>query len=68
VHINGIYGGKNIDDSSDFSYHSSDRLDEDDENGYDVLDDGADGTSPTMSTCGKDGQSFIGRQLDNLPD
>ncbi len=47
---------------------ASDGADEDDEDGNKVLGDGADGTSPTMSTCGKDGQSLIGGQLDNLPD
>ncbi len=60
VDNNGIYGGKNDDDDSNFTFHSSDGLDEDDENGDEVLDDGADGTSPTMSTCGKYGQSFMG--------
>ncbi len=60
VDNNGIYGGENDDDDGDFTYHSSDRLDEDDENGDKVLGNGADGTSPTISTCGKDGQSFIG--------
>jgi hypothetical protein len=59
VDNNGIYGGKNDDDDSNFTYHSSDWLDEDDEDGDEVLGNGADGTSPTMSTCGKDGQSFI---------
>jgi hypothetical protein len=37
-------------------------------NGDEVLGNGADCTSPTMSTCGKDGQSFIGGQLANLSD
>jgi hypothetical protein len=65
---NGIYGGKNDDDDGDFTYHSSDRLDKDDENGDAVLGVGADDTSPTMPTCGKDGQSFIGGHSDDLPD
>jgi hypothetical protein len=64
----GIYCGKNDDDDGNFTYHSSDRLNEDDENGNEVLGNGADGTSPTMSTCGKDFQSFIGGHSDNLPD
>jgi hypothetical protein len=64
----GIYGGENDDDDGDFTYHSSDGSNEDDENGNEVLGNGTDGTSPTMSTCGKDGQSLIGGQLDNLPD
>jgi hypothetical protein len=64
----GIYCGKNDDDDGNFTYHSSDGLNEDDENGDEVLGDGADGTSPTMSTCGKDVQSFIGGHSDNLPD
>jgi hypothetical protein len=68
VDNNGIYGGENDDDAGNFTYHSSDRLDEDDENSDEVLGDGMDGTSPTMSTCGKDGQSYIWRQLDNLSD
>jgi hypothetical protein len=68
VENNGIYGGKNDDGDGDFIYHSSDGLDKDDEDGNEVLGNSADGTSSTMSTCGKDGQSFIGGQLDNLPD
>jgi hypothetical protein len=69
VDNNGIYSGKNDDDDDgDFTCHSSDGSDEDDENGNEVLGNGADCASPTMSTCGKDGQSFIGGQLDHLPD
>jgi hypothetical protein len=68
VDNNGIYGGKNDDDDDNFTYHSSDGLDEDDEDGNEVLGNGGEGTSPTMSSCGKDGQSFIRGQLDNLPD
>jgi hypothetical protein len=68
VDNNGIYNGKNDDDDGDFNYHSSDGLDKDDENGKEVLGDGTDGTSPTLSTCGKVGQIFIGGQLVNLPD
>jgi hypothetical protein len=40
---NGIYGGENDDDEGDFTYHSSDGLDEDDENGNEVLGNGKDG-------------------------
>jgi hypothetical protein len=65
---NGIYSGENDNDDGDFTYHSSDGLDEDDENGNEVLGNGADGTSPTKSECGKDGQSLVGGQLDDLPD
>jgi hypothetical protein len=65
---NGIYGGKNDDDDGNFTYHSSDRSDEDDQDGNEVLGKSADGMSPTMSACGKDGQSFIRGQLDDLPD
>jgi hypothetical protein len=69
VDNNGIYGGKNDDaDDGNFTYHSSDGLDKDDEEGNEVLGNGADGTLPTMSACDKDGQSFIKEQLDNLPD
>jgi hypothetical protein len=64
---NGIYGGKNDDDDGDYTYPSSDGSDEDDEDGNEVLGNGVDGMSPTMSACGKDGQSFIRGQLDNLP-
>jgi hypothetical protein len=65
---NGIYSGENDDNDGNFTYHSSEGLDEDDENGDEVLGNGIDGTSPTMSECDKDGQSLIGGQLDNLPD
>jgi hypothetical protein len=68
VDNNGIYSGKNDDDDGNFTYHSSDGSDEDDENDNEVLGNGADGTSPTMSTGGKDGQSLIGGQLGDLPD
>jgi hypothetical protein len=68
VNNNGIYNGKNDDDNGNFTCHSSDGLDKDDEDGNEVLGEGVDGMSPTLSTCGKDGQSFIGGQLANLPD
>ncbi len=69
VDNNGIYSDRNDDDEGNFTYHSSsDGLDEDDEDGNEVLGNSIDGTSPTMSTCGKDNQSFIEGQLDNLPD
>jgi hypothetical protein len=60
VDNNGIYGGKNDGDDDDFTYHSSDGSDKDDKDGDEVLGNGTDGTSPLMSTCSKDGQSFIG--------
>jgi hypothetical protein len=66
--INGIYGGKNDDVDGNFTYHSSDRLDEDDENGNEVLGNGADGTSPTMSTCGKRWSEFHWGKVGSLPD
>jgi hypothetical protein len=68
VDNNGIYDGKNDDDDGNFTYHSSDALDKDDEDGNEVLGNGADGTSPTLPTRGKDGQSFIGGQFADLPD
>ncbi len=68
VDNNGIHCGDNGDDDGDFTYHSSDRSDKDDEDGDEVLGEGADCTSPTISACGKDGQGFIRGQLDDLPD
>jgi hypothetical protein len=43
-------------------------LDEDDEDGDEVLGDGTDGTSPTMSAFGKDGQDLNSGQVEDLPD
>jgi hypothetical protein len=68
VDNNGIYNGENDDDDGNFTYHSSAGPDEEDEDGDEVLDNGAAGTSLKLSTCGKDGQSFIGGQLADLPD
>jgi hypothetical protein len=68
VDNNGIINGKNDDNDGNFTYHSSDRSDKDDEDGNKVLGNGVDGTSPKLSTCGKVGQSFIGGQLADLPD
>jgi hypothetical protein len=68
VDNNGIYNGENDDDDGNFTYHSSDWSDKDDEDGNEVLGNSTDGTLPTLSTCGKDIWSFIGGQLANLPD
>jgi hypothetical protein len=43
-------------------------LDKDDEDGDEVLGNGADGTSPTMSAFGKDGKDCNSGQLNDLPD
>jgi hypothetical protein len=43
-------------------------LDEDDEDDDEVLGNGADGMSPTMSAFGKDGQDCNSGQVDDLPD
>ncbi len=68
VDNNGIYENKYDDDDGSFSYQSSDGLDKDDENDDEVLGNGADGTSPTMSAFGKDGQDCNNGQVDDLPD
>jgi hypothetical protein len=59
VDKNSIYGGKNDENDGNFPYHLSDGPDEDDEDGNEVLGNDADGTSPTRSAHGKDGQGFI---------
>jgi hypothetical protein len=43
-------------------------LDKDDEDDNEVLGNGADGTSPTMSAFGKDDQDCNSGQVDDLPD
>jgi hypothetical protein len=69
VDNNGIYGSKNDDDDDgNFTNHSSDGSDKDYEDSNEVLGNGVDGTSPTMSTFGKDGQDFNSGQVEDLPD
>ncbi len=68
VDNNGNYSSKSDDVEGNFTYHSSDRLDKDDEDGDEVLGNGADGTSPRMSAFGNDGQDFNSGQEEDLPD
>ncbi len=62
-----IYGKEYDDTNEDFSYHSSDGLDENDA-GYDhPLGNGIEGTSPPATAYSKDVQVLLGGHVEDLP-
>jgi hypothetical protein len=54
-----LSNNKYDDDDGNFTYQSSDGSDKDDEDGDEVLGNGVDGTSPTMSAFGKEVRIII---------